>query len=171
VQKGLKIARGRLAYTVERIACLQVTPEKWQGKLFVRVAIHVRRNDYTNPVHIRDGWTLPSLGYFDRAMSYFTDCLERVQFIILSDNVRWSRKYLAKPNVVFVDGSVRTPAVDMAIASLCDHGVVTIGSFGWWAAWLTNGVVITNKDVPRPRSSLSWRLYRKDYYKPEWIAL
>jgi len=161
--------RGPPAYTVERILCLQVTPEKWQGKYFVRVAIHIRRRDYANPAHTRDGWTLPTFGYFDRAMSYFTDCLERVQFVILSDDMRWSRKYLSKPNVVFADG--HSAAVDLAIASLCDHGVVTIGSFGWWAAWLTNGVVITNKDVPRPRSSLSKRVHREDYYKPEWIAL
>ena len=114
---------------------------------------------------------MPTLSYFHRAMSYFTDCLERVQFIILSDAMWWSRKNLAMPNVVYADGHGHSAAVDLAIASLCDHGVVTIGSYGWWAAWLTNGVVITNKEVPRPRSVLARRIHREDYYLPEWIAL
>jgi len=104
-------------------------------------------------------------------MSYFSDCLERVQFIVLSDGMAWCQKHLSGPNVVFATGHEHTAAVDLAIASLCDHGIITIGSFGWWAAWLTNGVVITNKDVPRPHSPLSKRIPRQDYYKPDWIAL
>lgn len=137
----------------------------------VRVVIHVRRRDYTNPAHTREGWTQPSIAYFRRAMNYFSDCLERVQFIILSDGMGWCHKHLNWPNVVFASGDEHTAAVDLAIASLCDHGIVTIGSFGWWAAWLTNGVVITNKDVPRRHSRLARRIHRNDYYKPEWIAL
>jgi len=137
----------------------------------VRVVVHVRRKDYTNPAHTREGWTEPSLGYFHRAKAYFTDCLERVQFIILSDGMKWCHKYLSGPNVVFATGHGHSAAVDMAIASLCDHGVITIGSYGWWAAWLTNGIVITNKDVPRPRSRLARRIHREDYYKPEWVTL
>jgi len=153
------------------LCCLQVTPEKWRGKNFVRVVIHVRRTDYTKPAQARDGWTLPTFDYFKRAKAYFTDCLERVQFIVLSDEMNWCRNYLSGPNVVFGTGRAHSDDVDLAIASLCDHAIITIGSYGWWAAWLANGVTITNKDVPRPDSPLSRRLHREDYYKPEWIAL
>ena len=149
--------------------CLQVAPTKWEGQDFVRVVIHIRRRDYTNKAHTREGWTQPSMDYFRRARSYFTDCLERVQFVIMSDGIEWCREHLSWPNAVFSVG--HSAAVDLAIASLCDHAIVTIGSYSWWAAWFTNGVVITNKEVPRPRSVLSRRIHREDYYKPDWIAL
>ena len=136
---------------------------------FERVVVHVRRADYATLELTRRGWTQPSLQYFERAISYFTECLERVQFVVLSDDIRWCREHLSASNVVF--SSKHSPAVDLAIASLCDHAIVTIGSFGWWAAWLANGVTVTNKDVPRPNSTLSRRIHREDYYKPDWIAL
>ena len=133
--------------------------------------IHVRRHDYLRSAHAHDGWTPPSLGYFQRAKAYFTECLERVQFIVLSDGLLWCHKYLSGPNVAFAEIRGHSAANDLAIASLCDHAIITIGSFSWWAGWLTNGVVITNKDVPRPGSTLTRRLHREDYYKPEWVAL
>jgi len=148
---------------------VQVTPAKWRGMDFVRVVIHVRRTDYATSAAAHDGWTHPTSDYFNRSMSYFTDCLERVQFVVLSDDIRWCREHLSASNVVF--SSKHSPAVDLAIASLCDHAIVTIGSFGWWAAWLANGVTVTNKDVLRPNSTLSRRVHREDYYKPDWIAL
>ena len=102
-------------------------------------------------------------------MSYFTDCLERVQFVVLTDGIRWCRENLNWDHVVFSTG--RSAAVDLAIASLCDHAIITAGSFSWWAGWFANGVTITNRDVSRPGSALSKRIRREDYYKPDWVAL
>jgi len=28
----------------------------------------------------------------------------------------------------------------MAIASLCDHAIMTVGTYGWWAAWFANSI-------------------------------
>jgi len=145
------------------------TPEKWRAVKLVRVLIHVRRTDYTHPHHQRDGWPAPTIDYFRRSMSYFTGCLERVQFVVLSDDPNWCRKHIQATDIVYSSG--HSPIVDMAIASLCDHAIITIGSYGWWAAWFANGITITQKNVPRNGSTLSKRLHRDDYYKPEWIGL
>jgi len=145
------------------------TPDKWRRKKFVRVVIHVRRSDYTHPAHERDGWPTPTKDYFRRAMSYFTDCLERVQFVTLSDDPAWCQKHLNATDIVYSIG--HSPAVDMAIASLCDHAIITIGSYGWWAAWFANGITITQENFPRNGSTLAKRLHRDDYYKPDWIGL
>ena len=147
----------------------QQTPDAWSGTEFVRVVIHVRRKDYTNPANERDGWPTPTAEYFHRSMTYFTDCLERVQFVVLSDDPAWCQEHINATNIVYSRG--HSPVVDMAIASLCDHAIITVGTFGWWAAWFANGVTITQKNLPKNGSSLSRRLYRADHYKSEWIGL
>ncbi|XP_052280959.1 galactoside alpha-(1,2)-fucosyltransferase 1-like [Dreissena polymorpha] len=42
--------------------------------------------------------------------------------------------------VAFLEGN--SDAVDMAVLSLCDHTIVSTGTFGWWAAWLAGGTTI-----------------------------
>ena len=145
------------------------TPKAWRGKGFVRVVIHVRRGDYINPAHERDGWPRPTTKYFNLSMSYFTDCLELVQFVVLSDDPAWCKKQIKGNNIVY--SSKHSPIVDMAIASLCDHAIITIGTYSWWVGWFANGITITQKNVPKSGSRLSRRLYRADHYKPEWVGL
>jgi len=145
------------------------TPEKWKGEEFVRVVIHVRRTDYNTKYHEHDGWPMPTAGYIQRAMDLFTHCLQRVQFVVLSDDPDWCWANIKGADVVYSNG--HSAIVDMAIASLCNHTIMTIGTYGWWLAWFANGVTVTQKNLPRNGSSLSRRLYRADHYKPEWIGL
>ncbi|KAH3835789.1 hypothetical protein DPMN_109153 [Dreissena polymorpha] len=55
---------------------------------------------------------------------------------------RYSQFQLASNNwkVAFLEGN--SDAVDMAVLSLCDHTIVSTGTFGWWAAWLAGGTTI-----------------------------
>jgi len=147
----------------------QHTPKEWKYKEFVRVLIHVRRTDYAVEKQIQCGWPMPSADYFRKSMAYFTDCLERVQFVVLSDDTLWCKANLNATNIVFSSG--HSPINDMAIASLCDHAIITVGTYGWWAAWFANGVTITQRMLPIEGSKLSKRLHRSDHYKPEWIGL
>jgi len=147
----------------------QQTPDKWKNETFVRVLIHVRRTDYTNVLHEQDGWPTPTAGYFHRATSFFTDCLERVLFVVLSDDPAWCRKHILVTDIVY--SSRHSPIVDMAIASLCDHAIITVGTYGWWAAWFANGLTVTQRNLPTNGSKLSNRLHRADHYKPEYIGL
>jgi len=145
-------------------------PDDWKDQKFVRVMIHVRRTDFLDPRRDRDGWSRPDSQYFNRSMSHFKDCLERVQFVVLSDDPAWCKTHLnVTDNVVFSSGHLAIE--DMAIASLCDHAIITVGTYGWWAAWFANGVTITQRNLPRINSTLSKRLYRNDHYKPEWIGM
>jgi len=139
------------------------TPGKWKQVEFVRVLIHVRRRDYLRYM------STPSYDYFRRSMSYFTNCLERVQFVVLSDDTAWCRRNVHATDIVYSSG--HSPFVDMAIASLCDHAIITVGSYGWWAAWFANGVTITPKNFPENGSRFASILHRADYFKPQWIGL
>lgn len=60
----------------------------------------------------------------------------------------------------------------MAILSLCDHVVMTVGTFGWWGAWLSRGTVVYCKDFPKPGSIIDKNaLFRDELYPPNWIGL
>ncbi len=53
--------------------------------------------------------------------------------------------------------------VDFAMLTMCDHVIITIGTFSYWAAYLNGGEVV------RPD-----RMVLKDtgiYYPPEWVTL
>ena len=140
------------------------TPRQWSAKKFVRVVIHVRRRDYNTPRVVKGGWTRPTIGYFQRSISYFSDCLERVQFVVLSDDLGWCKKHIRATNIVY---SVRhSPIIDMAIASLCDHAIITVGTYGWWAAWFANGITIRQSNIANVHG-----LNPDDLYTPDWIAL
>ena len=66
------------------------TPHRWKDANFSRVLVHVRRTDYLGPGHARDGMPQPTADYFRRSMSVFSGCLDRVQFVVLSDAIAMS---------------------------------------------------------------------------------
>ena len=107
---------------------------------YVRVVIHIRRGDFSEVV---DDSLKRDTTFFNRSMSYFADCLPKVHFIVISDDISWCRNNLNLfgYKVDFVDGE-RSPGVDLAIASLCDHAILTHGTFGMWVAWFANGLTL-----------------------------
>jgi len=145
------------------------TPLAWRDRDFLKVVIHIRRGDYNTRGQRKFGWSEPEPDYFNRSMAYYSACHPRVLFVVLSHDKRWCRRNVVGDNVVYSIG--KSPTEDMAIASLCDHAIITIGSYGWWAAWFAGGVTVTQKNFPTPGSALLRRLSRQDYYKPEWVAL
>ncbi len=44
-------------------------------------------------------------------------------------------------------------AVDMCILSKCQHTIATTGTFGWWSAFLANGLATFQPTFARPNSS------------------
>jgi len=150
------------------------TPHRWKNVTFVRVFVHVRRTDLAQSATRKDwyGYPLPTADYVNRSMSYFERKFPRVQFIVLSDDTAWCIK-----NIVIVgdDGRQRkvvystghSPYVDLAVASLCDHAVITVGSYGLWAAWFANGITVR----PRQCQPCSGACNASSVHKPEWIAI
>jgi len=144
------------------------TPLEWRGRDFLKVLIHVRRGDYNTVGQRSFGWSEAEPDYFNRSMAYYSACHPRVLFVVLSNDVRWCRRNVVGDHVVY--STRKSPTVDMAVASLCDHAIITIGSFSWWAAWFAGGVTVTQKNFPTPKSPLLLKLSRRDYYKPQWVA-
>ena len=69
--------------------------------------------------------------------------------------------------------STPKPEIAMAVLTLCDHVIATVGSFGWWIGWLTGGEVTYFKWPAKEGTELR-KQYSKDYsdyFYPGWIGL
>lgn len=104
------------------------------------VAIHARRGDFL-------GCNYPYYknGYFERSLSYIRKADNPEVFLIFCDSgsVEWCKNNyqtlgLKKTDeVIFVDWNIGNDSYrDMQLISLCNHGVVTSSSFGWWGTFL-----------------------------------
>jgi galactoside 2-L-fucosyltransferase 1/2 len=102
-------------------------------------------------------------------------------FIVSSEDMEWTRRNFppllsnisdsvsgCKPLVTFSGQS--SPAQDMAILASCNHSVITLGTFGWWSAYLAGGVTVYCHKYPPPKKT-PLVASRRDMYLPTWIGL
>lgn len=143
--------------------------QRFAGK--TTVGVHVRIKDV--PTHKCDIRKFPA--YLQRAFQMMETRYPHVQFVLASDDIKACKRqpYLSRANLHFVD-EPHSPELDMAILSLCDHIVLTYGTFGWWSAFLgahaRNGTVVFQKD-----GVAEWqgkRAYNQtQHFLPTWTAL
>ena len=132
----------------------------------IRIGMHVRRGDFTVQGTADLGFAIADKGYIENAMNWYRTRYGRVIFVVVSDDIPWCRENIREADVVF---SHYTEAIiDIAILSLCNHSIITGGSFGWWGAWLAGGDVVYFKGYPRPGSWLDTQI--QDYYFEHWIG-
>ena len=138
----------------------------------VKVGIHIRRGDMWSNDEIKSlGYKTADVTYIHKAMELLKTKLEgkRVLFIVCSDDIVWSEAHIDGRNVAFVKS--RDDVIDLAVLSLCDHLIMTVGTYGWWGGWLAGGMVVYYKDYPRPGSALYYTFNQQDHFPPEWIGL
>lgn len=102
-------------------------------ELFQRetILIQVRRGDYVgNPSY----YQLPATFYLSALITHFPnwrDC----NLLFTSDDIEYCRTHFeCLPNATFSTGN--NEIEDMALASACDHFILSNSSYGWWCAWL-----------------------------------
>ncbi|XP_064596554.1 galactoside alpha-(1,2)-fucosyltransferase 2-like [Liolophura sinensis] len=133
------------------------------------IGVHVRRGDMTLSTSRKRGYTPANATYLHRAFKYYRSKYSNVLFIVCSDDFGWSQTHIKGKDVRF---SVKlNPEVDLAILSLCNHTIITSGSFGWWGAWLAGGDVVYYRNFPAPGSWLDSTCVRPDYFPKSWIGL
>lgn len=108
----------------------------------VRVGIHIRAGDWETPQRVKDGYIIPGPDYFKRAMAFFVQIYHEVQFIVCShDRSReWILEHLHSPRLFI--SKFTTAGGDMALLSLCDHVITSIGSYGEWGGWFSDGIMV-----------------------------
>ena len=134
------------------------------------IGLHIRRGDMMAAHMVLHGSVVADKLYLDRAIMHFKTKYECV-FIVCIDDLDWAKTALEehKSYVTFSEG--HTGNVDMAILSLTDHMIMTVGTFGWWAAYLNNGEVVYFKNWPRKGSELDTFVNKEDRFPSHWIAL
>jgi galactoside 2-L-fucosyltransferase 1/2 len=134
------------------------------------IGIHVRRDD----VLFADYLQAAPASYFEKAMTYYTEKYENVLFLVATEDLLWcaEQPVFQNNNVTFLDTNFKQPWVDLAILATCDHMIVSVGTFGWWAAWLGGGeVVYYNKAIVVDHPTNKGQIRLADCYPPTWIGI
>lgn len=132
------------------------------------IGIHVRRGDMVNHGF---GYQVATKEYFEKAVALFNNYSSPL-FVVCTNDLAWSKANIPKSNKLeFVSGN--SPEVDMAVMASCDHVITSVGSYGWWAGWLSNGTVTYYKWPAREGTGLrsAYSADYMDYFYPHWIGL
>ncbi len=135
------------------------------------VGIHIRRGDFLEIANVERGYSVANVEYIKRAMSYFRKKYKNVIFVVCSDDKKWSRNNVKSQTDHVAYSFHGTASLDLCILSKCNHTIMTVGTFGWWAAWLAGGETVYYKGFPLKGSKLYYNFEKKDFYYPHWIAM
>ncbi|XP_014676478.1 PREDICTED: galactoside 2-alpha-L-fucosyltransferase 3-like isoform X1 [Priapulus caudatus] len=133
-----------------------------------RVGVHIRRGDYVKVSKVT-GQKMPPVSYIRKAMYHFRHRFPSAAFVIVTDDHVWALENVGGSDVAVI--SSPEPEVDMCVLALCDHVIITTGTFGWWAAWLAGGDVVYYADVATEGSLYARQFSSDDYFPPSWIGM
>lgn len=133
------------------------------------VGVHIRRGDKAQLSEIKLGNNVATSQYMMKALQFFRKNTTNPMFVVISDDRLWPRAHVKGPDVTYaVTGS---PEIDMAILTLCNHTIITVGTFGWWGAYINGGITVYFSNYPRRGSYLATKFDNSGYYLPEWIGM
>lgn len=138
------------------------------------IGMHVRRGDFLIEHHQKWGYAVATKEYFSNATKYFVDKFGKdILFIVASDDKYWCQQTIDFNGAYARFSTDKSALEDMTILGLCDHHVISVGSFGWWTAWLSKGQgeVIYYKNFPTPGSNHAKNHNPVDYFLPNWRAM
>ena len=122
------------------------------------IGVHVRRKDF---VLIRFA---SSDKYIFSAIQYYTKRYPNAHFLISSDDKAYCKNISRNHTNIFFTPQVFSDGDDLITLSLCEHSIITGGTFGWWAAYLANGEVIHDRVYPAGCE-------RREHYYPPWFLI
>ena len=140
------------------------------------IGIHVRVGDMTFDGNVERGYSVARPDYFTTAMEWFRHKFphDLLLFILATDDRKWCRDnfpYRSSGKLSVVHTVLGPDVQDLAILAACNHTIITVGTFGWWAAWLSGGIAVYYQNYPRFNSSLANEYVLDDYYPDRWIAM
>ncbi|XP_032890684.1 galactoside 2-alpha-L-fucosyltransferase 2-like [Amblyraja radiata] len=136
------------------------------------VGVHVRRGDYLRIMPKIWKGVVADKKYLEKAMSYFRNKYKNVIFAVTSDGMDWCKENInnSKGDVFFSDTS-NSPGQDLSILAHCNHTVMTIGTFGYWAGYLAGGETIFLDNYTLPNSLFLKVFTYKAAFLPQWIGI
>ncbi|XP_056021611.1 galactoside alpha-(1,2)-fucosyltransferase 2-like isoform X3 [Ostrea edulis] len=93
--------------------------------------------------------------------------------LVGSNDIKWDEEALgAEENVYFSRGL--SAAEDMALLSLANHTIMSVGTYGWWIGWMARGTTVYYKHIFVPGSDFSKEFKdnsTEDFVYPGWIPM
>lgn len=138
------------------------------------VGVHVRRGDY---VHVMPNvWkgVVADRGYLEKALDMFRARYSSPVFVVTSNGMAWCRENInaSRGDVVFAGNGIEgSPAKDFALLTQCNHTIMTIGTFGIWAAYLAGGDTVYLANYTLPDSPFLKIFKPEAAFLPEWVGI
>jgi hypothetical protein len=114
------------------------------------IGVHVRRGDYLSPLY-RNTYAPPPIEYFRAALRHFPGDRAVVLFSDTPGDRDWCAETFADLADVVEVSRDRSDIDDFAYLAACDHQIISVSSFSWWAAWLNPN---PTKQVVAPHPAL-----------------
>lgn len=138
------------------------------------VGVHVRRGDYVQVMPNVWKGVLADRGYLRQALDWFRARYHAPLFVITSDDMSWCRQNIngSLRDVVFAGNGLQgSPTRDFALLTQCNHSIITVGTFGIWAAYLAGGATVYLANFTLPDSPLQWIFKPQAAFLPEWVGI
>ncbi|XP_043915655.1 galactoside alpha-(1,2)-fucosyltransferase 2-like [Protopterus annectens] len=138
------------------------------------VGVHVRRGDYVSIMANIWKGVVGDQAYFQKAMDFFRKKYRDAVFVVATNGFDWCKKNIdtSKGDVYFTaDGRNTTAALDLAILAKCNHTIMSVGTFGYWAAYLAGGETVYLSNFTRSDSRLLRRFKYEAAFLPKWIGI
>ncbi|KAM4824954.1 galactoside alpha-(1,2)-fucosyltransferase 2 [Thomomys bottae] len=138
------------------------------------VGVHVRRGDYVH--YMPSVWkgVVADPDYLKQAMDWFQARYDFPVFVVTSDDMAWCRDNINASfgDVVFAGNGIEgSPGKDFALLTQCNHTIITIGTFGIWAAYLAGGETIYLANYTLPDSPFLKVFKPEAAFLPEWVGI
>lgn len=128
---------------------------------------------------VQPAWLPPDDKFYAAAMAHMRQKHPGVVFIVVAqDHTKVvNEKVFSDEDTVVLDTSSHSEALDMAIMNRCDHGILSIGTYSWWGAYLSGGdqggTVVY---YPQMMNTKHWmfddeRFNKTDFYPPWWTPI
>ena len=145
----------------------------FRNEIPVYIGVHVRRGDMAAYKEQKYRYITAPIEYIYRAMNYYIQLYKKIIFIVCSDDMVWTKNVFRNSRNINVELVHDTTEVDLAVLASCNHSIITVGTFGWWAGFLTGGQVIHYKHQAREGTILRKGFSRSmdDYFLPHWISI
>ncbi|CAF3199398.1 unnamed protein product [Rotaria socialis] len=122
------------------------------------IGIHIRRSDFVS-IQFSSSDT-----YLFAAIEYYTLHYPNANFIVASDDKPYCKNLFRNRSNIFLTPESFSVDDDLITLSLCEHSILTGGTFGWWAGYLANGQVLHDNVYPSGCE-------RREYYYPPWFLI
>ena len=112
------------------------------------VGMHVRKTDYEDYERSRNLPVTQASFYINAMKSFKKNLGSRVVFLLITDDIRWCKNNLPDRKDLLLVSNPKLSTTDsvghdMAIMSLCQHSIVSRGTFSRWAKFLAQGKSIS----------------------------